>query len=156
MNNLLQKLINVYGESESLINVLNDINNNCIDIYTDGSTVYDGKNRKSAIGVFFGDNDNRNLSKIIDENSIYNNNECEIIACIEALNIVKTTHKCVNIYTDSRLVVDGMNNQCRKSKFTELLESLASLFISVTWSFVKGHNDTYGNEMADKLSKQLF
>ena len=156
MEKSIQKLIFVYGESETLENILKDISSNCIDIYTDGSTSYDGKTRRSGIGVFFGDNDSRNISKVID---VYNNNECEIVACIEALKIVKDTHRCVNIYTDSRLVVDAMNHQCRKLKYEELfkeLESLVDSFISVTWSFVKGHNNTYGNEMADKLAKNCF
>lgn len=106
--------------------------------------------------MFFGDNDNRNISKVI---AGVNNNECEIIACIEALKIVKKTHKYVCIYTDSRLVVDAMNHQCRKLKFIDLfkeLEDLESLFVMVTWSFVKGHNNTYGNEMADKLSRDCL
>jgi len=159
MDKILAKLISVYEETETLANIVKDLSTNCIDIYTDGSTVFDGKNRKSAIGVFFGDDDPRNVSKVIDENSVYNNNECEIIACIEALTIVQTTHRCVNIYSDSRIVVEAMNKECRQLKFKELfeqLETLASTFILVTWSFVKGHEDTYGNVMADKLARQLL
>ena len=77
-----------------------------INIYTDGATQFNGTDRKSGIGVYFEDNDERNLSKLVDTKD---NNECEIIACIEALKIVVNSFNFVNILTDSRLVVDHMN-----------------------------------------------
>jgi hypothetical protein len=82
----IEKCIKVYGDQTSLHDLLNILNNTeYIDIYTDGATQFDGKDRKSGIGIYFTDNDKRNISKII---NVKDNNEAEIIACIEALKII--------------------------------------------------------------------
>jgi len=127
-----------------------------IDIYTDGSTQFDGKNRKSGIGIYFCDNDERNLYKLVNTKD---NDECEIIACIEALKIVINKNNFINILTDSRLVVDHMNGICRSSKCKELFDELKLIsnnFINVKYTYVKGHSDIKGNIEADKLSRSLL
>lgn len=164
MNNIIssdfiKKLIKIYGENVSLKtmhDILND-KSNYIDIYADGASYFDGNKRISGIGVFFGDNDVRNISKIVQTPT--NNNECEIVACIEALKICINKYHFINMYTDSRLVVDGMNNNCSKTKYEELfkeLEVLTESFIIINWIHVKGHSDIYGNIKADELSKKCF
>lgn len=157
--NFIEKLIKIYDENISLKNVYDILNNksNYIDIYADGSSHFDGSKRMSGIGVFFGNNDIRNISKIV--NTVTNNNECEIMACIEALKVCQNKYHFVNMYTDSRLVVDGMNNNCNKIKYEELfkeLEVLTESFIIINWIHVKGHSDIYGNIKADELSKKCF
>jgi len=151
---LIRKCIKTYGEQTTLQNLLIILNNSeYLNIYTDGATQFDGKNRKSGIGVYFGDNDERNLSKLVDTKD---NNECEIIACIEALKIVVNKNNFVNILTDSRLVVDHMNGICRSSKCKELFNELKLIdnnFIDVKYMYVKGHSDIKGNIEADKLSR---
>ncbi len=47
------------------------------------------KVRKSGIGVYFGDNDERNISKLVETK---NNNDAELLAVIEALSIVVGNH----------------------------------------------------------------
>ena len=161
MNNIdfIAKLINIYGNHISLKNIYDILNDksNYIDIYADGSSHFDGNKRMSGIGVFFGDNDIKNISKIVQ--TATNNNECEIIACIEALKVCQNKCYFVNMYTDSRLVVDGMNNNCSKTKYEELFKELNVLtesFIIINWIHVKGHSDIYGNIKADELSKNCF
>ena len=156
--NLFQKLEKIYGSDIKISELITIINNrdNYIDIYTDGSSYYDGIKRYSGIGVFFGDNDKRNVGALVGDT---NNNESEILACIEALKIVKGEYYFVNIYTDSRLVTDGMNKICSITKFYDLFEQvdeLANSFIKINWFLVKGHIGIYGNEKADELSRQYY
>jgi len=152
----LQRCINVYGDDITLQDLMNKVKNaNYIDIYTDGSTQYKNNQRKSGIGVYFGDDDERNVSKLVDT---IDNNECELLACIEALSIVQNTYNYVNIFTDSRLVTDGMTGKCSKSKFDlfNRLEKLTLSFIDVKFIYVKGHSGIEGNEKADALSRKMI
>jgi ribonuclease HI len=56
-----------------------------INIYTDGSCINNGKkNSSGAIGVFYSDNDSRNIAKVINEGKI-TNQTMELLACINAL-----------------------------------------------------------------------
>jgi len=154
---LIRKYIKTYGEQTTLQNLLIILNNSeYLNIYTDGATQFDGKNRKSGIGVYFGDHDERNLSKLVNTKD---NNECEIIACIEALKIVINKYNFVNILTDSRLIVDRMNGICRSDKCKELFNELKLIddnFIDIKYTYVKGHSDIKGNIEADKLSRSLL
>src|SRR3989344_3738454 len=98
--NFLQKCAQIYGSNISLQELMDIYQNaNYIDIYTDGSTQYKDGRRISGIGVYFDDNDIRNVSKLV---NTVDNNECELIACIEALLIVQNDHNYVNIFTDSK------------------------------------------------------
>lgn len=154
---LLRKFIKTYGDQTTLEDLLGILNNSeYLDIYTDGATQFDGKNRKSGVGIYFGDDDERNLSKLVNTKD---NNECEIIACIEALKIVVNKNNFVNILTDSRLVVDHMSGICRSSKCKELFNELKLIddnFIDAKYTYVKGHSDIKGNIEADKLSRSLL
>jgi ribonuclease HI len=151
----IKKCMKVYGDQTTLEDLLIILNKaDYINIYTDGATQFDGTNRKSGIGIYFGDE--RNLAKLIDTKD---NNECEIIACIEALKIVINKFDFVNILTDSRLIVDRMNGICRSSKCKELFDELILLsdsFLDVKFIWIKGHSDIQGNIEADKLSRLLL
>lgn len=162
---ILDKLTKIYGGDIILSDLIHTINNSeYIDIYADGSSYYDTnkKIRFSGIGVFFGDNDARNISKIVNNRTngfAYNNNESEIIACIEGLKVVENINYYVNIYTDSRLVIDLMNGNCSSTKYNELyneLRTISDSFIKINWIHVNGHSGIYGNEEADRLSKKQY
>lgn len=147
----IKKCQNVYGNInlEDLLNILNKAE--YVEIYTDGATQYNGT-RKSGIGVYFGDNDERNLSKLVNTKD---NNECEIMACIEALKIVKGHF--IHIYTDSRLISDRMNGLMKSDKCLHLFEELDQFdFLDVKYTYVKAHSGIKGNEEADRLSRLLF
>lgn len=155
---LIKKLIRIYGSNISLEEILVKISSKqtYIDIYADGSSAYINDKRLAGIGVFFGNNDNRNISKLIKSN---NNNQAEIIACIEGLKVIKGSFYFVNVYTDSRLVTDAMNSKCTKKTYLELfteLDKLVDEFIEVNWIHVKGHENTHGNIEADKLSRNCY
>ena len=153
----IKKCMKVYGDQttlEDLLILLNKVD--YINIYTDGATQFDGSNRKSGIGIYFGDNDERNFSKLVDTKD---NNECEIIACIEALKIVINQFNFVHILTDSRLIVDRMNGICRSDKCKKLFDELILLnnnFIDIKYTYVQGHSNIKGNIEADKLSRLLL
>lgn len=156
--NLLTKISTIYGPDTKINDVLQMAldKSNYIDVYADGSSYYNGSERLSGIGVFFGDNDERNISKLIDGT---NNNESEIIACIEALKVIQGKKYYVNMYTDSKLVVDGMNGLCSLTKFSDLfleLKELSNFFVNINWIHVAGHSGIYGNEKADELSRQKY
>jgi ribonuclease HI len=173
-NRRLRQLAKLYGDNVKLSDVLLQIDNenNYVDVYAHGSTHYNGKERLASIGVFFGDNDPRNISRLVNSTGI----EVEIIACIDSLKELQKNDepscKCkdsgdipnygnsfVNIYTNSKLVVDAMNNACSITKhlsfFTELIE-ISDKFVNINWIHVKGRSITYGNEMADKLSRKCL
>ena len=64
-----------------------------------------GKNKaKAGIGVYFGDNDKRNISKICKGNQT--NNNAELTAILEAINICKNINKNVIIYTNSKYSIN--------------------------------------------------
>ena len=75
-------------------------------IYTDGSCINNGKKQaKAGIGIYFGVNDERNVSKQLELNKYDNitNNSAEIVAIIEAYKIVEKelNDKKICIATDS-------------------------------------------------------
>merc|ERR1711924_520660 len=87
-----------------LNNNKNEINNNNnIKVYTDGACKNNGKkNATAAIGVYFSENDNRNISERITGKQ--SNNTAELKAIIKACNILQDeiiNKYSIYIYTDS-------------------------------------------------------
>lgn len=149
----IEKCIDFYGNVnlQDLYKVLSTVN--YLKIYTDGSTCFNGI-RKSGIGIYSPDNE-FSLAKIVDTKD---NNECEIIACIEALKISEN-YQFIHIFTDSKLIVDKMNGICRTDKCKNLFDELIKMnnqFIDVKYTHVKGHSGIEGNEKADALSRSLI
>ena len=96
------------------------------------------------------------------------NNRMELTAVIEALKALKTS--CIiTLYTDSRYVMDGVNqwlpnwkqNNWRTSnkksnvKNVDLWQELDALLPQhqIMWVWVKGHNGHPENERVDKLAR---
>ena len=83
-------------------------------IFTDGSSLNNQKsgNRKGGVGVFFGDDDPRNISMPLVETKTkkVTNQIAELLACIKAIeNAYSSSYiftKKVYIYTDSMYVVN--------------------------------------------------
>ena len=83
-----------------------------INVYTDGSCVNNGKpNAIAGIGVYFGENDVRNVSeRVIGKQT---NNTGELSAIIKVFEVLKQDiidNKVVHIYTDSEYAIKCCNN----------------------------------------------
>lgn len=91
------------------------------------------------------------------------NNRMELLAVIQTLTILKNVNVPIQIYTDSKYVVDSINTgwmqkwkvnnftTCKNPDLWRVLDGLLKSTVTVTW--VKGHSGNKWNEMADKLSK---
>lgn len=145
-----------------------------INVYTDGACSNNGKvGSKAGIGVFFSDNNPNNYSGKL-KGCIQSNNRAEIYAVIKALNIIGDNNKKnIRIFTDSKYVIESMTkyikkwssngwklsngrNVKNKDLFTELndiIEFNKSRNIKVELKWIKGHSNSYGNQMADKYAR---
>lgn len=96
------------------------------------------------------------------------NNRMELMAAIEALNALKGSCKVV-LYTDSRYVMDGINDwmprwkkrgwktSARKPvKNQDLWQALDEAIgrHDIEWKWVRGHTGVDGNEAADALANR--
>jgi ribonuclease HI len=154
-----------------------------VSVFCDGSSLNNNSkkgDRSGGIGVFFGDNDTRNISEVITLDKI-TNQVAELLACIKALYILKNENfkGFVYIYTDSSYVINCMVSYCKKwekqgwkkEDKTEIenLELIKELFgltrdMKVIYKHVKAHQEApanrnseefklwYGNQMADTLA----
>lgn len=96
-------------------------NKKVIKIYTDGGCRGNGTMRAVAgIGVYFGKDDKRNVSKKID--GIGTNNRGELSAILEALRIVKNNTEMVEIMTDSTYCINGINGDHKIKKNSDIFD----------------------------------
>ena len=99
------------------------------------------------------------------------NNRMELTASIKALETLKSNDISVDLYTDSKYVIHGINewianwkvknwkNSNKKTvKNIELWKRLDELDqkFSINWHWVKGHSDDPGNDMADTLANEAM
>ena len=88
-------------------------------VYCDGSCIHNGKpNAKSGIGIYFGDNDPRNVSKSIDGNT---NNIAELVAMISVYDIIKD--EPYTIVSDSKyalLCVGSYGKKCEEKGWSDI------------------------------------
>ena len=151
--------------------------NNFINIYTDGSCFNNGKkNATGAIGVFFNDNDERNISLAIKDTKI-TNQTMELLACVNAIYKLQPGEKAY-LYTDSSYVINCMtvwiknweqnNWKTTTNKDVENIDLIKLLYQKtkkniVIFKHVNAHTlepskesnmykHWYGNNMADKLA----
>ena len=86
-----------------------DVKPSTIRVYTDGSAINNGKkNCYGGIGIFFGDNDPRNVGDKLSTDKI-SNNVAELIACQRAIEILINDDKVNNkiiICTDSEYMIN--------------------------------------------------
>jgi len=94
---------------------------NDIIIFTDGSTLNNQNkgSRKGGVGVFFGDNDIRNISLPLEESedNKVTNQVTELLACVKGIETLVTGQKIKNkiiIYTDSMYIVNMMKSWADK------------------------------------------
>jgi len=92
-----------------------------IKIFTDGAVPNNQNkgNRTGGIGVFFGVDDDRNISQQLKETKKMKvtNQICELTACIEGLKTLLMTQiidKKIKVYTDSMYVVNIVKSWAKK------------------------------------------
>jgi ribonuclease HI len=140
-------------------------------VYTDGACSNNGKSNASAgIGIYFGINDIRNLSKKIDGNQT--NNAAELTAIIETHFIIENdikNGKKVAIVTDSEYAikcVSSYGEKCYKKSWNldmpnkELVKTAYELYKNkpnVQFIHIMAHTNnvdihSVGNDNADKLA----
>ena len=141
-------------------------------IYTDGACKNNGyENAKAGIGVFFADNDPRNVSIEVDKSFKQTNNVAELLAIIKAITIIENETDKYYIYTDSEYAIKCAKcftkwletKDKSKIKNFELVEKLNNLLSkgNIKLKFVKAHTGltdehSYGNEQADKLANNAI
>lgn len=138
--------------------------NSIINIYTDGSCLANGrKNAAAGIGVFFGDNDPRNISERFKMGKP-SNQRAELYAVVRALQVVDDAQD-VKILTDSQYVVQSMTSWISKwiktnfkdVKNVDLIKALATKIEArsgnVYFEYIAAHKGLYGNTQADALAQ---
>ena len=137
-------------------------------IYTDGSCINNGKaNAKAGIGIFFNDDDERNLSEPLDSSMKQTNNTAELCAIIKAIKIVKDDNKKYIIYKDSNYSILCSKNyekwiKTKKESEIPNIELVKELFTlirryPIQLEYIEAHTSkedihSYGNDKADKLA----
>jgi ribonuclease HI len=147
---------------------------NDIIIFTDGAVSNNQVkgNRKGGIGVFFGNDDIRNISISIFETTNFKvtNQVCELLACIKGIEKLISSQEIKNdfiIMTDSMYIVNSMNiwaikwekNNWKKSnnKTIENEELIKQLYnfsqnLKIKFYHVKAHT----KQITDKNSIEYF
>jgi ribonuclease HI len=131
-------------------------------VYCDGSCIHNGlPNAKAGIGIYFGDNDPRNVSESISGNT---NNIAELTAMIRVYDYVKGD---VTIVSDSKyalLCVGSYGKKCESSGWPnipnkELVRKLYYTYKDTSFKFIHVYAHTnkkdihsIGNQHADRLA----
>ena len=140
-------------------------------VYTDGACVNNGKpNAKAGIGIYFGKNDKRNVSRRVKGKQ--SNNTAELSAIIEVFTILKKNlNEDVAIYTDSQYSMRCATSYGRKMEALKwqkdipnklLVKNIYNLFKNnknVKLFHIKAHSGkqdkhSLGNEEADRLANE--
>lgn len=148
-----------------------------IKVYVDGACRNNGKpTAKAGVGVYFGEDDSRNISKPLD-GDIQTNNRAELTAMLISLQLLLKTEDVeldqFKVYSDSKYSIDCItkwisgwkrNNWKTSSnepvKNKDLIESIYDNMIQfrdLEFVYIKAHTtemdeDSIGNRWADKLA----
>jgi len=185
--NALYKKFDTREEADNFITINNKINDDTITIktqnknvvefnpdyyvYTDGACSNNGKdNALAGIGIFFGVDDIRNLSKKIEGKQT--NNAAELSAIIETYSIIETdliNGKKIAIVTDSEYAikcVSSYGEKCCKNSWNKdipnkyLVKTAYEMYKdkqNIQFIHIKAHTNnedihSVGNNHADKLA----
>ena len=130
-----------------------------IEIYTDGSSL--GNPGKGGYGVVL--KYGNSIKKISQGYLKTTNNRMELMAVIVALENLKSKQYTVDIYSDSKYVIDSITKGWLKSWVVKNFKGKANVdlwkrFIKssegfkVNYHWVKGHAGHFYNEMCDQLA----
>ena len=136
-------------------------------IYTDGGCR--GNPGIGGWGVFFSYKDKQ--KKLQGSKRQTTNNQMELTAAIKGLENIKTDNIEIDLYTDSKYVINGINEWIKKWRINnwrgsnkklvknvelwQRLDELNSKY-NIKWHWVRGHSNDFGNDMADKLANDAM
>jgi ribonuclease HI len=141
-------------------------------VYTDGACSRNGKiNAKAGIGIYFGENDPRNISECIIGKQT--NNTAELKAMIKTFDIIKNDillNKKIAIVSDSIYAIrccttygEKCINSIKEIPNKELVKQAYKLYRNTNVKFIHimahtNNNDIHsiGNKNADKLAVQAI
>ncbi len=189
--NALYKKFDTREEADNFIKINNKINDDTITIktqkenvvefnpdyyvYTDGACSNNGKdNALAGIGIFFGVDDIRNISKKIEGKQT--NNAAELSAIIETYSIIETdviNGKKIAIVTDSEYAikcVSSYGEKCCKNSWNkdipnkDLVKTAYEMYKdkqNIQFIHIKAHTNnedihSVGNNHADKLANKAI
>ena len=140
---------------------------NKIIIYTDGGCRGNPGIGGWGVWLRYGDHD----KKLKGSQQDTTNNQMELLAAIKALEVIKSSKIAIDLYTDSKYVMTGINEWIHGWKIKgwktankkpvknvglwQRLDKLNQQH-NVDWYWVKGHSGDEGNEMADLLANQAM
>jgi ribonuclease HI len=176
--NFIQDYKNKIINKNEIINnkdINDEVNEDIIYIFTDGACNNNGKKyAEASIGIYFGENDSRNVSEKIEGKQT--NNTAELKAVIKAIYIILDTIEKNNkicICTDSEYVIKcattyGEKVEIKENKRPppnlELIKELYNLFKNnnnIHLKYVKAHTEnedfySIGNKNADLLANMAI
>jgi len=144
-------------------------------VYTDGACSNNGKeNALAGFGIFFGINDNRNISKKIEGKQT--NNTAELTAIIETYNIIETdilNDKNIAIVSDSEYAIkcaSSYGEKCYKKDWNvdipnkDMVKKAYEMYknkLNIKFIHIKAHTNntdihSIGNDNADKLANRAI
>lgn len=163
----------INGKNNS-IQIVDDNYNfkNCINIYTDGGCINNGsKNAKASIGVYFSENDERNVSSKLKFNGVnkITNNRAELKAILVALGKVCDEikeNKNIVIHTDSSYAIKAYTTDFTEKRDEKDIPNIDYIkkgykiikkYSNIKFHHVLAHTNlqdehSIGNENADRLA----
>lgn len=127
-----------------------------LQIYTDGA--YKSSIDQGGIGIVWM-KDNEVFKKYSKGFKHTTNNKMELIAMLCAFKSIKTSMDEVEFISDSQYVLGCLTKGWKKKKNVELwniidkeYERVKPLIKNIKFTHVKGHQDCFGNNLADELA----
>lgn len=127
-----------------------------LQIYTDGA--YKSSIDQGGIGIVW-IKDNKVFKKYSKGFKHTTNNKMELIAMLCAFKSIKTSMEEVEFISDSQYVLGCLTKGWKKKKNIELwnildkeYERVKSLVKNIKFTHVRGHQDCFGNNLADELA----